>query len=115
MEKKPFYRSIKTEILLITLVPTILIVLVLEIAAASIIRKGMQEQVLLNLKSVAYSTKENFQSLDGGDYTRDSDGTVKKGEISILDKQDIIDFGKANLDIDVTFFYGDEQIGRAHV
>ncbi len=113
MEKKPFYRSIKTEILLITLVPTILIVLVLEIAAASIIRKGMQEQVLLNLKSVAYSTKENFQSLDGGDYTRDSDGTVKKGEISILDKQDIIDFGKANLDIDVTFFYGDERIATS--
>lgn len=112
-EKKPFYKSIKTEILLITLVPTILIVLVLEIVAANIIRKSMHEQVLLNLKSVAYSTKENFDSLDPGDYIQESDGTVKKGEIAILDKLDIIDFGKEHLDIDVTLFYGDERVATS--
>lgn len=109
MKKKVTF-SIKTRLLLIALVPSIILSVTLSLLAAKSIREGMQEEALKGLRGIAFSLEEVYDFADKGEYAMDSSGIVTKGALQISDSYTVVDSVKSSTAYDVTLFYGDTRI-----
>lgn len=110
MKKKKVTFSIKTRLLLIALVPSIILSVTLSFLAAKSIQEGMQEEALKGLRGIAFSLSEVYEFADGGEYFMDETGIVKKGGLQVSDNYTVVDTIKASTDYDVTIFYGDTRV-----
>ncbi|MBQ9140857.1 MAG: cache domain-containing protein [Lachnospiraceae bacterium] len=111
MEKKTKGKfSIKTKLLLMVLLPSVILSVTLTYLAAVNIRGGMQEEALHGLEAIAFSLEEIYALADGGEYTMDASGNVMKGDLAVSGNYAIVDEMKEFTGYDFTIFYGDTRV-----
>ena len=111
MEKKTKGKfSIKTKLLLMVLLPSVILSVTLTYLAAVNIRIGMQEEALHGLEAIAFSLEEIYALADGGEYTMDASGNVMKGDLAVSGNYAILDEMKEFTGYDFTIFYGDTRV-----
>lgn len=112
MEKeKRVTMSIKTRLLLISVLPALILSTVLAMLAAFNIRVGMQKEAFQGLRAVAISLQEIYEFSDSGKYVmNETNQILKKGNLTVSENYTIVDRIKSLTDYDVTVFYGDTRV-----
>lgn len=110
MKEKKVRGSIRTQLLIMILVPLIIQSVVLTYLAATNIEMGMQEQALQGLKGAAISLEHLYEQVDSGDWSMDVSGKVTKGELQISSSYDLLDALKEDTGYDYTIFYGNTRV-----
>ncbi len=111
MEKKTKSKfSIKTKLLLMVLLPSVILSASLTFLAARNIRNGMQEEAIHGLNAIAFSLEEIYSLADSGDYAMDASGNVTKGNLAVSGNYAIVDEMKEHTGYDFTIFYGDTRV-----
>ncbi len=114
MDKKTKSKfSIKTKLLLMVLLPSVILSVTLTFLAAKNIRSGMQEEAIHGLKAIAFSLEEIYALADPGKYTMDNMGGVTKGNLSVSGNYAIVDEMKTFTGYDFTIFYGDTRVATS--
>lgn len=106
-------RSFRTELLLICIVPLVLLVAVIILAAASNMKEGMQQQALQSLQSSATAVRVSYESLNNGKFYIDQSGDLMKGDYNITENMTKIDEYTEGLSTDVTLFFGDTRMATS--
>lgn len=108
MNNKKVKRSMKMEILAITLLPLFVLTVVLTIYSVNSMRASLQEEALDGLKDMCYSIDAAYSVVDEGDYVLEGEN-LKKGEFDITENEEIIDSFVKESDVEITLFYGDTR------
>lgn len=110
-KEKKVKLSIKTRLLLISVLPAACLSIVLGMISAVNIRTGMQMEAFEGLRGMALSLQEIYEFSDSGKYVwNDSAKALKKGNLTVSENYTIVDKVKTLTNYDVTIFYGDTRI-----
>lgn len=103
--------SIKTRLLLISVLPAAILSTILALIAAVNIRTGMQKEAFQGLRGIAISLQEIYEFSDPGKYVmNETNRLLKKGNLPVSENYTIVDRIKSLTDYDVTVFYGDTRV-----
>lgn len=110
-KEKGVKMSIKTRLLLISVLPAAILSIILALIAALNIRTGMQKEAFQGLRGVAISLQEIYEFSDPGKYVmNETNNLLKKGNLPVSENYTIVDKIKLLTDYDVTIFYGDMRV-----
>lgn len=110
-KEKGVKMSIKTRLLLISVLPAAILSTILALIAALNIRTGMQKEAFQGLRGVAISLQEIYEFSDPGKYVmNETNHLLKKGDLPVSENYTIVDKIKSLTDYDVTIFYGDTRV-----
>ncbi len=110
-KEKGVKMSIKTRLLLISVLPAAILSIILALIAAFNIRTGMQKEAFQGLRGVAISLQEIYEFSDPGKYVmNETNNLLKKGNLPVSENYTIVDKIKLLTDYDVTIFYGDMRV-----
>ena len=101
--------SILVRLLGMVLLPVTVIAVVTVVFSSQNMKTGMQAQVMDGLRGTAYSFMEIYNAKDPGDYSKNAEGILTKGEVVVGDDHTIADKVKSETGYDVTLFYGDTR------
>jgi len=101
--------SILVRLLGMVLLPVTVIAVVTVVFSTQNMKTGMQDQVMDGLRGTAYSFMEIYNAKDPGDYSKNAEGILTKGEVVVGDDHTIADKVKSETGYDVTLFYGDTR------
>ena len=110
-KEKGVKMSIKTRLLLISVLPAAILSIILALIAALNIRTGMQKEAFQGLRGVAISLQEIYEFSDPGKYVmNETNNLLKKGNHPVSENKTNVDKIKQLSDYDVTIFYGDMRV-----
>lgn len=114
-EKKGMRFTLVMRITLTALLPTLLMAVVLSTVGIRMMTKGMEEEALSSLRSMAISVRAAYDAIDTGDYYLGENGNLFKGDTDITASEELIDSFTEDTDMDVTIFYGDTRMATSLV
>ena len=97
------------KMLCMSLIPILGLGICLTIYSTSVMKKGMQEEAVSGLKSLAISLKAGYDAIAEGDYQLGKDDHLYKGDFDITADETLIDSFSADTTADVTIFFGDTR------
>lgn len=108
--KKRKNTSIRTELLLMALLPVLLVAVVTTIYSAIKLDLGLEEEFLEKLHSTATAVHGSYENLNDEDFYVSESGELMKGDYNISAHVDDIDRYTEGLHTQVTIFYGDTRM-----
>lgn len=102
--------GIRVKIISLVLVPAVMIALGAVVAGVYKVSDVMSQKMMNQLKVSAYAGREFYESMNDGEFSRNEDGTVMKGDVVITGSFDFVDTVRESGQIFATFFYNDERI-----
>lgn len=110
MSTKKKRGSLKYSIILIVIAPILFMGLILTVYESSRFKNAMHDEVESNLRNLAYTVLNSYDSQYPGDYiyvSKDKVAALFKGNVEITNKYDFVDCLKEDTGLDVTIFYQD--------
>ena len=95
--------GIKTELIAIAAIPSIIIALVVIILAGSSLSEGLDNKELAGLTHLAEAVNAGYNVIEGN-YRVDDAGTLWKGDTNLTQEIDLIDSFVGDSDAEVTLF-----------
>lgn len=102
--------SLKSKILLLVLVPALLIGASALFISTNMLHRAIVTRIKQQLTTAAHAGLDYFNLTNDAEYTRDSQGIVKKGDFTITGNNTYVDDMLEKGNVYTTFFYGDERI-----
>ena len=102
--------SIKTKLLIIALLPSIILGVGLSVLASRSIQGGMHEEALKGLRAVAFSLMDFYDVSVPGDFYMNESGEVYKGDTPVSGNYAIVDALHNSTNYEFTIFYGDTRV-----
>ncbi|MCI8326214.1 MAG: methyl-accepting chemotaxis protein [Lachnospiraceae bacterium] len=102
--------SILFKLVIMVLAPCLLMGVVMTLYSRQNMKSGMKDESVKGLKAAAYSMQEAYWNIDSGNFTKDENGDVYKGETKLSGDYTIVDRVKKNTGVDITLFYNDTRI-----
>ena len=104
--------SLKTKIVIMTVLPIIVLGAVIAVSSAGRFRKSIYSEMNNELKNMAYTIVNTYDRMYPGDYavvTNNTLAALQKGGQYIASSQEYLDNIKEDTGFDITFFYGDTR------
>ena len=110
MNKKSYKNGFATKILAMSIVQFALLATILNVAAGTSLRSGMQSESVKGLESIARIVHAAYNNLDDGDYSLNENNELSKGNYNIAENNDLLKEYSKESSSDITFFYGDTRV-----
>lgn len=102
---KKMKMSLKTRLLIMSIVPVFLVGGFIIIFSSEKIEEGIQKEIMLGLQGMANSVAASYDGFNEGEYSVE-DGCLMKGNFNVTENTEILDNIVEGTDYDVTVFYG---------
>lgn len=107
MKKKKLGYGIKTQLLLMSLIPLVILGIISILTAEFNLKDGLQEEALKQLKATCVSVRASYDNLNDDPYSLNKDDELVKGDYNISKNVEKIDTYTEGMDSVVTIFYED--------
>jgi methyl-accepting chemotaxis protein len=104
--KKTRQISIRTELLLLAILPVVLVTVILVLISVNSLNEGMVSESVDSMKYLVKSVETGIGHVADGDYSLNADGDLMKGDYNITKNEAMIDGFTEGYDYDVTVCYG---------
>ena len=113
--KKTRQISIRTELLLLVILPVVLVTVILFFISINSLNKGMVSESVDSMKYLVKSVENGIGHVADGDYSLNADGDLMKGDYNITKNEAMIDGFTEGYDCDVTVCYGNVRKATSFV
>lgn len=104
-----FFHSLKTQLLIVTLIPLVILGIISVLTAELNLENGLQEESIKQLKAICVAVRASYDGLNSEPYMLNEEGDMVKGDYNITQKVDRVDAYTEGMDSVVTLFYGDTR------
>ncbi len=101
-------RSIRAEIVFISIVPLVMLTIIIAIYCQQALKTTLENEALTGLKDLCYSLEGTFDALDGGDYVLDEGASstyLRKGDYQITKDQSLLENLKKLSEVEFSVYY----------
>lgn len=113
--KKTRQISIRTELLLLVILPVVLVTVILFLISINSMNEGMVSESVDSMKYLVKSVENGIGHVADGDYSLNADGDLMKGDYNITKNEAMIDGFTEGYDCDVTVCYGNVRKATSFV
>lgn len=113
--KKTRQISIRTELLLLVILPVVLVTVILFFISINSMNEGMVSESVDSMKYLVKSVENGIGHVADGDYSLNADGDLMKGDYNITKNEAMIDGFTEGYDCDVTVCYGNVRKATSFV
>ena len=113
--KKARQISIRTELLLLVILPVVLVTVILFLISINSMNEGMVSESVDSMKYLVKSVENGIGHVADGDYSLNADGDLMKGDYNITKNEAMIDGFTEGYDCDVTVCYGNVRKATSFV
>lgn len=107
--------SIRTELLLLVILPVVLVTVILFLISINSMNEGMVSESVDSMKYLVKSVENGIGHVADGDYSLNADGDLMKGDYNITKNEAMIDGFTEGYDCDVTVCYGNVRKATSFV
>lgn len=93
-----------------SVIPVLILGLILTFYGQSSLQSSVKNEIKNGLKSAAIAVKGAYDAAGSGDFIKLESGNVLKGTFLVNNNYNLVDTLKGESGIEVSFFYGDEQV-----
>ena len=113
--KKTRQISIRTELLLLVILPVVRVTVILFLISINSMNEGMVSESVDSMKYLVKSVENGIGHVADGDYSLNADGDLMKGDYNITKNEAMIDGFTEGYDCDVTVCYGNVRKATSFV
>ncbi len=106
-QKEPKFRSIKWELLVISILPIVIVAFLITFISTISMRSSLNEKTLEGLETTCIAVQAGVNAASSGDFYLDDRGDLWKGSVDLTASEALIDSFVEGSAVDVTLFYGD--------
>ena len=99
----------KAKIMRLSIMPILVMGIAILLLTVTVIKNRLTKDIESNLKGISATYIAAYEQNDG-EYIEESTGEVRKGSYVINESESLVDGIKANSGVDVTFYYGSQQV-----